>query len=270
MKVVGIMTCYNRKNKTVESINRLLNGNREHVFEFVVTDDNSNDGTVESLSAIPEVTVIGGDGNLFYSGGMRKGIAYVKENGITCDYVLFFNDDVEFYDGIIGKMIAYADGNAEIVVGATESDDGTLSYGGVKKKSKFKPSFTVIMSKDKKEYCDTFCANCVLIPFSVFSELDNIDGKFVHSLGDYDYGLTATEKGYKISVTDFFVGRCNDNPVSQSWLDRTKTRKERLKLKESPKGLPRDIWFYFIKKHYGFISAVTFSLSQYLKILLKI
>ncbi len=181
----------------------------------------------------------------------------------------FFNDDVEFYDNIIDRMIEISDSDTNIVVGATEDSNGKMSYGGVIKNSKIKPSFRVVMSGAEKIYCDTFCANCVLIPYIVFSRLDNIDNKFVHSLGDYDYGLTATKKGYKIVATDFFVGCCNDNPVSQGWRDNTKPRKERIKLKEQPKGLPRKIWFYFIKKHYGFFSAVIYSITPYIRILFK-
>lgn len=269
MEIIGIMTCYNRKDKTIESIDRLILGNPGHSFKFIVVDDNSNDGTAELLSEKKNVVVLKGNGNLFYSGGMRKGIQFVKDNNLKAQYVLFFNDDVEFYDNIIDRMIEISDSGTNIVVGATEDSNGKMSYGGVIKNSKIKPSFRVVMSGAEKIYCDTFCANCVLIPYIVFSRLDNIDNKYVHSLGDYDYGLTATKKGYKIVATDFFVGCCNDNPVSQGWRDNTKPRKERIKLKEQPKGLPRKIWFYFIKKHYGFFSAVIYSITPYIRILFK-
>lgn len=267
MKILGIMTCFNRKEKTVNSIQQLINGNPKHQFQFIVVDDNSKDGTAEALSIFENVTLIKGNGNLYYSGGMRKGILYAKANKITSDYILLFNDDVDFYAGIIDRMYAFAENSKEIIVGATEAQDGSMSYGGVKKKSNFKPAFDVVMSKDKKIFCDTFCANCVLIPYTVFSILGNIDNHFGHSMGDYDYGLVATENGYKISVTDFYVGQCDNNPVSANWLDKTKTRKERLRLKESPKGLPGKTWFYFVKKHYGVLSATIYSITQYLKIL---
>ena len=268
MRVVGIMTCFNRKTKTINSIKRLIDGNSDVNFEFIVVDDNSSDGTAQSLSTFENVTVLKGDGQLYYSGGMHKGIGYVKDRNIFCDYILFFNDDVDFYDGIIHRMISYADVSNEIIVGATESIKGKISYGGVQKSSNFKPAFNIVMSNETKKYCDTFCANCVLIPYGTFKILNNMDNKFKHSLGDYDYGLTASENGIPISVTNFFVGSCQNNPVSANWLDNTKSRKERLLLKESPKGLPREVWFYFVKKHYGVLSAIIFSTTQYLKILL--
>lgn len=269
MNILGIMTCFNRKEKTLNSIKKLITGNPEINFEFIVIDDNSTDGTFESLKQLDHVTVLSGNGNLYYSGGMRLGISYIKQKKLSSDYILFFNDDVDFYDAVIEKMLTYLDTSNEIIVGVTNNSAGKISYGGVKKKSNFKPVFDIVMSNSKKVYCDTFCGNCVLIPYSIFDSLENIDPVYIHSMGDYDYGLTATEKGYKICATNFFVGLCDNNPISVNWLDKSKSRKERIKLKEMPKGLPGKIWFHFLRKHYGMVSAILFSVTQYLKIIVR-
>jgi GT2 family glycosyltransferase len=124
------------------------------------------------------------------------------------------------------------------------------------------------MSGEQRIFCDTFNANCVLIPFNVFQKLPNIDKKYTHSLGDFDYGLEAGRRGVPIVVSDFFVGKCNDNPSSGTWRDVTLSRRERLKKKESPKGLPRREWFYFVRKHFGFLSACISSMTPYVRILI--
>ena len=84
INILGLMTCYNRKEKTLTALNRLIQGNQEVSFSFVIADDGSTDGTFDELQKFPKVTIIRGDGNLFYSGGMRLAIAEAKKkNRIT-------------------------------------------------------------------------------------------------------------------------------------------------------------------------------------------
>ena len=270
MKILGLMTCFNRKEKTVNSIKKLMDGNFDIDFHFIVVDDKSNDGTAEALKCFGDnVTILTGTGGLYYSGGMRMAIDYAKNKKcLEYDYVLLFNDDVDFFDSCINSTISFGY-KGEIIVGATINSKGKMSYGGVKRRSTFSPAFDIVMSDKNRVYCDTFNANCVLIPGDVFIQLDNIDPIYGHSLGDYDYGLSASKQGFKIVVTDFYVGKCENNPVSDNWLDKRKSRKERLKLKESVKGLPCKIWFHFLYKNYGIVSAIVFSISQYVKIIIK-
>ena len=81
IRILGLMTCYNRKEKTLNALNHLIKGNPEVAFSFVVADDGSTDGTFEALQKIPNLMIVRGDGNLFYSGGMRLAIAEAKKLG---------------------------------------------------------------------------------------------------------------------------------------------------------------------------------------------
>lgn len=270
MKILGLMTCYNRKKKTINSIKKLIEFNPNIDISFVVVDDSSTDGTQEALTEFGNrIVLIEGDGQLYYSGGMRKAIDYAKNKiSESYDYVLFFNDDVDFFENSLEKMILFSE-KKEIIIGATVNSFGRLSYGGVKKRSKFSPAFDIVMSDEERVYCDTFNANCVLIPFTCFLALDNIDEVYGHSLGDYDYGLAASRRGMKLVVTNFYIGQCENNPRSENWLDNTKPRKERLKLKENTKGLPIKTWFYFLYKNYGLLTAIVYSITPYIRIIIK-
>lgn len=108
-----------------------------------------------------------------------------------------------------------------------------------------------------------------MIPWNLFLRLGNIDPVYTHALGDFDYGLCAKKMGIKIKVSSDYVGICNDNPVAGSWNDKTLPRMTRLKLKESPKGLPGKEWFHFLYKNYNLITALGYSISPYVRILLK-
>lgn len=268
-QILAIFTCFNRKEKTKKCLEQLIQGNPDIRFRFIAVDDNSTDGTLEMLSKYEEVQVLRGNGNLYYSGGMRRGIAAAKEICDGFDKVMLLNDDVEFYPNAIEKLIQYSDEEEEIVAGATCDKRGMLSYGGAIKKSKLRPAYQIVMSEKGKVYCDTFNANCVLIPVNVFKILPNIDEVYTHYAGDYDYGLEAGRLGYSMTVSDFFVGECEDNPVDGTWRDIKLSRKERLKRKESPKGLPRKEWYYFVKKNYGMPVACVSSVIPYIKILIR-
>ena len=268
-KILAVFTCYNRKEKTVKCLESLLNYNPDQNFSFIAVDDNSMDGTKEALQKFDNMKIIEGDGKCYYSGGMRLGINEGKKSIDSYEWVLFFNDDVEFFPKAITKLINFSRNSKDILIGATCDKQGKLSYGGVKKKSQFRPAFSIIMSGENREFCDTFNANCVLIPFDIFKALPNIDKRYTHSLGDYDYGLEARKRGIKLVASDFFVGVCDDNDIKGTWRDTNLKRCERLRKKESPKGLPWREWFYFTKKHYGIISACLSAVTPYLKIIFR-
>lgn len=267
-KVMGIFTCHNRKEKTIQCLKNLIQGNPDIAFSFIAVDDNSSDGTQEALQQYTEVHIISGDGQCYYSGGMRLGIKYAKTCCNEYDWILLLNDDVAFFPHSIEKLESYSTDKQEIVIGATCDEKGHLSYGGVLKTSGFKPSFQTVMSGKERVFCDTFNANCVLIPTAIFKTLPNIDSCYTHAMGDFDYGLEAHKRNIPIVVSDFFIGTCVANPLTGTWRDIRLPRRERLKRKESPKGLPRQEWFHFINKHYGTFSACINSITPYIKILI--
>ena len=267
-RVLGIFTCYNRREKTISCLKNLMQNNSSIEFFFVAVDDGSTDGTNESLALYKNVQIILGSGHCYYSGGMRLGIKEAKKKCDKFDWILFFNDDVEFFPNILERLIGYANERNEIIVGATCNEIGELTYGGVVKTSRFRPAFRIVISKDSRMFCDTFNANCVLIPTEIFKSLPNIDSQYTHALGDFDYGLEAKKRGIPIVVADFFVGQCFCNLIEGTWEDNRLSRRERLKKKESPKGLPWKEWFYFVKKNYGICSACVSSLVPYIKILI--
>lgn len=268
-KILGIFTCYNRKEKTLKCLDSLMRENPDIDFSFIAVDDNSTDGTREALLSYNNVQLISGNGHCYYSGGMWLGIQAAKQSCDMYDWILFFNDDVTFLHHSIERLQAYAHKKNEIIVGAICDQKGCLSYGGVIKKSRFQPAFEIIMSQNNRCLCDTFNANCVLLPIEVFKNLPNIDEHYTHAMGDYDYGLEARKRKIPIVVSDFFVGICIDNPIDGTWRDVNLSRRERLRKKESPKGLPFREWFYFIKKHYGLLSACVGSIIPYIKILIR-
>ena len=192
---------------------------------------------------------------------------------MVAEYYMLVNDDVAFTAGAIEKLIErQRDCSKEIssvvIVGATADSSGKTSYGGVKLLSKHFAKFGLIEPSKEYQECDTFNGNCVLLPKDVFFKAGNVDSVYRHSMSDYDYGMHIRKLGFKIYNSEEHVGTCNDNDISGSWRDTSLSGKERLKKKESPKGLPKKDWYHFIRKNYGFLPAVYHSVTPYLRILL--
>lgn len=287
--VTVMLTCYNRIKYTVSCVRALAEGNPDISFHFIITDDNSTDGTKEALEKLPySLTMLSGNGQLFWNGGMEKALDFALTQAEKTDYYLLVNDDVAFLEGAIEALIRRQKGapkapsNAQkekaakegktggqaVIAGSTSDRNGRTSYGGVKLLSKHFARFALIEPSETYKECDTFNGNCVLIPREVFFRTGNVDSIYRHSMSDYDYGMRIRKLGFMIYNSAEHVGSCNDNDVTGSWRDTTLTRRERLKKKESPKGLPRKDWYHFIRKNYGFFPALYHSITPYIRIIL--
>lgn len=268
--VLALFTCFNRKEKTRQAIVGLVDGNPEVKFSFVVVDDGSTDGTagmLEGESFGAEIRVLHGDGNLYYSGGMILGMEKILSSGWEAQYLLMMNDDVEFHPGCIEKLIAQsrAQGDA-VIVGATCDREKKLSYSAILYEKGIHYRF--LSPGETGVDADTMNANCVLIPFRWFRRAGVMDRHYRHSLGDFDYGLTLRDLGAKLHVSREYVGVCCDNPSTGTWHDRSLPRMVRLNKKESVKGDPVGPWFYYLRKHFGLLTAIKSSLTPYIRILL--
>lgn len=264
MRILAIFTCYNRRELTERSM-KLLAENKEVTFDYVVVNDGSTDGTAEMLVSLPyQVDVINGDGGLFWNRGMHKAIEYAKEKYPNYEYYMLMNDDTKFVPGIFDKMLPQLEPDA-VMVGAICGEEGELSYGGIKyvkgiKYKKYGPEAQDI-------HFDTFNANSVIVPHDIFMQV-SIDPFYQHSIGDFDYGLQISKKGYAIRIFGEYVGECNDTNLAKTWQDVTLPRLERIRLKESRKGLPFADWFHFLRKNFGLGTAIVRSITPYVRILL--
>lgn len=270
-KAVIILTCYNRKEKTLACIDSIVESNKNLKLQFVVVDDNSTDGTKDAvLARVLDACVLTGTGSLFWNGGMHIGMEYALKEIPDADYYVLINDDVEFYPGIFDAMAEeLKHGEKErVLVGATQADDGSLSYGGIQYLAKKSLKLRTIGPDEKDVACDTFNANCVFIPRDIFLKAGSTDPHYSHSMGDFDYGFTIKRLGVTINVFEKYVGRCNDNPTDGTWQDKTLPIRKRLKLKEGVKGLPFKDWFRYLRKNFGLDVAIIRSITPYIKIFL--
>lgn len=264
MRILAIFTCYNRKELTERSM-KLLGENKDVVFDYVVVNDGSTDGTAEMLAAQPyQVDVLNGDGGLFWNRGMYMAIEHAKKKYPDYEYYMLMNDDTKFVPGVFDEMLPQFRKDT-VLIGAIRGENGELSYGGIKyvkgiKYKKYGPEAQDV-------HFDTFNANCAIIPHDIFMQV-GIDPYYQHSIGDFDYGLQISKKGYDIRIYKEYVGECNDTNLAKTWQDETLPRIERIRLKESRKGLPFGDWFHFLRKNFGLGTAIVRSITPYVRIIL--
>ncbi|MCM0592911.1 MAG: glycosyltransferase family 2 protein [Gloeotrichia echinulata DEX184] len=251
-----IMTCYNRRDTTLACLRALYQQTKP--FDVYLTDDGSSDGTSEVIKGVyPQVKILKGNGNLFWVGGMRLAFAEAMQRGY--EYYLWLNDDTLIESDVIERLLAIHqdlsehDHSNSIVVGSTKDPNTEKpTYGGaVRSKRWYSNKFEFLEPSEFLQECDTMYGNCVLIPDSVTKKVGNLDGAFIHSLGDLDYGLRARKLGCSIWIAPGYVGICSKNSIRNSWADTDLPLSERLKKVLHVKGFPLKPWTVFCSRHSG-------------------
>ena len=257
-RIAIIMTCFNRKEKTLKCLGSLL-ADSEHNLQVYMVDDGSTDGTGDAVKAsFPQVNVIRGDGNLFWNRGMH--MAFSKAVEVGYDFYLWVNDDVEFDEGCVDKLVAaYYELSSNkkecIIVGPTLDSSRTQNtYGGFGPKKSIKP-FNVERIYMGNEYkrCLIFHGNCVLIPKEVVEKIGVNDPYYQHGYGDADYSLMAAKAGCDCWLANFPVGVCDRHDESFIFMDSSLPIKKRFEVLHSRINKPIRDEIYFCKKFYGIL-----------------
>lgn len=268
-KIAVLITCYNRKEKTLSCLESLVNAYwpQNYSFKVFLVDDGSSDGTTEAVKKIfPKVNVITGSGNLFWAGGMRLAWNTALEYDKFDAYFLL-NDDVklspDFLNGIQEtERLAFEEhGKPGIYTSATyDEQNKKYTYGGaVILQNHFVMKAKRIEPTNKPQACDMTNANILWIDSTVVSKIGTFDNIYKHGIADYDYALTAKKNHIPVYLTPGFGGICvNDHGVT--WESRNSTLKDRIKFLKSPKGLAYSEYLYYIKKHFPLFLPYSFTM----------
>ena len=249
---IGVaMTCFNRRTLTLRCLRTLFSQQLPAGVELnvVLTDDGSSDGTAEAVeNEFPQVTILPGDGNLFWAGGTQLAWKAAK----PADFYLWLNDDVELADNAIGTLLDVhhnANDPTAIVVGATcDPTAGKTCTGGMHRHHWF--SVEVIDPTDQAQPCDTFNGNIVLIPNQAEQRIGMLDDAYTHFFADGDYGLRASRAGIPLLLAPGHLGTCELNPLANSSFDPNLTIRQRWSKLFGPKGYrPPRQWWAFVSSH---------------------
>lgn len=254
--IAVILTCHNRKEKTLaclRSIYKISNS-----FKIYLTDDGCTDGTSAAVqNEFPDVYIIKGNGNLFWSRGMYT--AWKEAIKFDYDYYLWLNDDIEVFPTFLEELLDCEKiKGGECIISGLIADKSTkkIIYGGTNSNKQ------LCQEADTPQEISHMNGNVVLIPRIVVKKIGIIDPVFHHDLGDVDYGLTAIKNGIKVYSTRKAIafGYANNYCRVRQWNTSLSKRLSRL---HSPLGSNPKINFYFRKKHFGIINATIYIIYLY-------
>ncbi len=263
------MTVFNRREQTLACLDNCyrqfdsMRGDGKYTFSIWLVDDGSTDGTSEAVrERYPQVHLIRGNGSLFWNQGMRLAWSSAEES--KPDFYLWLNDDTLLKEGAIASLMETSEflKHRSIVVGTTSNAKGELSYGGRTKSNKI-----VVPDAEIPVPCYTFNGNIVLIPSSVHHVLGNLEERYHHSFGDYDYGVRAAKKGITRAVAAGVLGVCDRNPGTPKWRNAAYPLDERIKYLLGPKGRPPREQFCYDCRDKGVFWAVGHAISILFKVL---
>lgn len=240
MKIAVLLTCHNRKEKTISCLNSLFKANLllNYSLELYLVDDASIDGTRKAITNFfPNVTIIRGNGNLYWNQGMRLAWKTSVKKNIP-DFFIWLNNDTNIdEDALLHLFQCYNEyisinSTEVIVVGSCRNkiDDDKYSYG-------LRKNHVKIIPNGKIQNGNMLNGNLVLISKAVYTKLGMLSNCYTHAMGDYDYGLRALENGIELITTRKYIATCESNIGLPKWCDPSINFFNRWKALHTPLGL---------------------------------
>ena len=212
-----IIPVHNRK-KYTEACLQCLHKQSYHNFKIIVVDDGSTDGTPEMIAQkFPEVTVLTGDGNLWWTEGTNVGVRFAIDDSVETEenFILTLNDDTEVKIDYLSSLLNVYELQKPCLVGSACVDINNrnhLEYAGTKVDlywsgeenlaAKFMHNYSRARDYSLTINSDSLPGRGVLIPFSTFVKIGLYDAvHFKQYMADIDFSVRARKAGYQLIVS---------------------------------------------------------------------
>lgn len=263
-----LIPVHNRKAITLTCLETLqLHGDLDR-YQVVVIDDGSTDDTAEAVQAtFPQVTILKGDGNLWWTGAIALGMRYAYDQG--ADFFIWLNDDTLPQQGALPKLVNHCASAPNQIATAQSYADTQLTkptYGG---QLKHPLSIQLIATPQGQNCpCDCMSGNLVCLPRSIVADIGYPPAEHLpHCRADIVYTLAAKRAGYDLWVLGDAIAIASLNPLDEGWAFSTVPMVQRWRQLTSLKSNihPPTYWVY-CNRVFGLLGPILF-LSVYLKLL---
>lgn len=237
LKKVEIVTpVHNRRDETLQCLRSISRADTTGLsVHIIVVDDGSTDGTSEAIAAsFPDVEIIAGDGDLWYTAGTNRGIEAAMRH--DPDYILAINNDSIFDDKCILNMVECAEKHPRSIIGSLllswdvphrlfqVSPRWEFWKGGYRHWHKQTP-WTI---PDRPWEVELIVGNCVLYPAQVIREVGLMDEKRLAQFGDAEYTPRMRRQGWRLLIEPRARVFCKPNDITTGFRDLPLSKKAAL------------------------------------------
>ena len=248
-RIAVLMTCYNRREKTLRCLSTLQEGWEKAgnglLPSIFLTDDGYTDGTADAIRehgfTFP-IHILPGTGNLFWNGGMINSWKAAIAEG-NFDGYLWLNDDTyslpEFWEDLKAAdthcMETY--GKHGIYVGSTKDQEtGAFTYGGFNYISKVTLLDQLLPPDGTFQSCQAAHGNITYVSKEVVDKMGIFCEKYWHGGTDHDYTYLAYKAGVPVLVLPRYSAVCENDHLGKTRQHTILPLKERIRQFWAPNG----------------------------------
>jgi glycosyltransferase involved in cell wall biosynthesis len=199
-KIFIIIPVHNRKQITLRCLKHLSSCSALNSFQVIVVDDGSSDGTADAIRLeYPSVSILVGDGKLWWTGAVAKGMNYALEQGAS--HFIWLNDDCLPQEDTLRNLTEFVDSHPQSIIGLQgfrDDENQTLSFGGKRLIHGYYQLFPC--PKGEILPCDMLSGNLVCIPKSVVDKIGLPTVVLPHYGGDTLYLIKARNADFRLFV----------------------------------------------------------------------
>ncbi|HVW62561.1 MAG TPA: glycosyltransferase family 2 protein [Puia sp.] len=214
-RIGAVIPTFNRKEslrKCLQCLQAQKMGRMPWSLVIIAVVDGSTDGTREMLEKeFPEVEIVHGDGNWWYTKSINEGIK--RAQTLDCNFVLTLNDDLTFKPDYIDIILNdhFASGENSIIgsVSLSVTEPRLMTFSGVEKVNfvlkeyNYVPKFSPVKENEIAGLKPSvvLSGRGILYPMEVFLRHGLYDEKLVQYSSETDYTYNASKKGYKVMIS---------------------------------------------------------------------
>lgn len=234
MNIAVLMTCFNRKEKTVLCLEKLIEAKELHNecnetvinLSLFLTDDGCTDHTSDAVRKVwsnQNLSIIEGNGSCYWAGGMRMAWNEAMKQKEKWDFYLLLNDDTTVCPNVFDELLlthnyalsTFGKGGIYSGITCSNNDRSRITYGGDVFDTAARGTWHRVGVSDTPQLVDMINANILLVDASVVEKVGIFPDVYVHGCADTDYCMMVRRNCLPALVTANICGMCDDDHLTK-------------------------------------------------------